>query len=260
MANKIGHVQTLCAIYTKFVWEKIASDETNYYLFSAFQSRQSTNWCRATYMDSQQSSSSSVDIIHDVLGDWGKWQLRTTLLIYLCKIPSAWFMACIIFTAPFAQPGEYFCRRRIESIDPDVWISVVHPSIGDANSSIDYCHVYANSPNSSSSLNIVFDERDNESILTCSGYEHRSIYDSLVTQFDLVCSRTILIAVTQFWHLFGVLTGGIVATYLLNQFESFQRIPNRKIAEPMKRILCANRWIFSFRVEFSFSAVLVPKM
>lgn len=215
MTNKTGRVQTLCAICIKLCERD--SHRTKQIIFFSIPLAAVNELAPCDYMDSQlSSSSSSADIIQDVLGDWGKWQLRTTLLIYLCKIPSAWFMACIIFTAPFAQPGEYFCRRRIASIDPDVWISVVHPSIGDTNSSIDYCHVYANSPNSSSSLNIVFDERNNESVLACTGYEHRSIYDSLVTQFDLVCSRTILIAVTQFWHLFGVLTGGIIATFLLN--------------------------------------------
>lgn len=171
-------------------------------------------------MDPQLSN----DIIRDVVGDFGKWQLRTTLLIYLCKIPSAWFMACIIFTAPFAQSGEYFCRRSIESSDPDVWISAAHPTTGAPNSTIDYCYVYTNAEqriplnatSSQSDHNVGVDANVNDSVLACAEFEHRSIYDSLVTQFDLVCSRTILIAVTQFWHLFGVLTGGILATLLLN--------------------------------------------
>lgn len=175
------------------------------------------------YMDSRLPSSplSSNDIIRDVLGDWGKWQLRTTLLIYLSKIPSAWFMACIIFTAPFAQPGEYFCRGRNETSDPSVWISVAHPSVGHRSPAVDYCHVYANRVNSSSSPDTAIDEQTNDNVVACTEFEHRSHYDSLVTQFDLVCSRTVLIATTQFWHLFGVLTGGIIATTLLNQFDSF---------------------------------------
>lgn len=208
-------------------------------------------------MDSKQSSSSN-DIIRDVLGDWGKWQLRTTLLIYLCKIPSSWFMACIIFTAPFAQPGEYFCHRRTELSEPDVRISVTYLSITDnTNSSIstdiDYCHVYKNSINLSTTQDtVIYDDRNNDSVVVaCTEFEHRSNYDSLVTQFDLVCSRTILVAVTQFWHLFGVLTGGIIATILLNQFDSFQS----------RRIICliahVNRFVFS---SIYFSAASVRKM
>ncbi len=54
-------------------------------------------------------------------------------------------------------------------------------------------------------------------VIPCEEFEHHSDYESLVTQFDLVCSRDILVAVTQFFHLFGVLTGGCLATFMLKQ-------------------------------------------
>lgn len=38
----------------------------------------------------------NVDVVSEVIGEWGPWQFRTVILIYLCKIPSAWFMACIV--------------------------------------------------------------------------------------------------------------------------------------------------------------------
>jgi len=37
----------------------------------------------------------STDFIGNFIGPIGKWQLRTILLIYLCKIPSSWFMSCV---------------------------------------------------------------------------------------------------------------------------------------------------------------------
>lgn len=36
----------------------------------------------------------STDVIGNILGPFGKFQLRTILLIFLVKIPSSWFMAC----------------------------------------------------------------------------------------------------------------------------------------------------------------------
>lgn len=35
------------------------------------------------------------DAVARFLGPIGKWQLRSTFLIFLVKIPSAWFMACV---------------------------------------------------------------------------------------------------------------------------------------------------------------------
>lgn len=37
-----------------------------------------------------------IDIIGRITGEFGRWQLRTVLLIYLTKIPSSWFMACTL--------------------------------------------------------------------------------------------------------------------------------------------------------------------
>lgn len=36
----------------------------------------------------------SKDIVGDVLGPFGSFQLRAILLIFLVKIPCSWFMAC----------------------------------------------------------------------------------------------------------------------------------------------------------------------
>lgn len=154
-------------------------------------------------------SKPTISSIGDLIGEWGTWQRRTVLLIFLCKIPAAWFMACIIYTAPFAQYGEFHCQQSINterSIDHNGTesLALIHPMVADG---YDFCNVYENQS---------FASADVPEIVPCESFDHESIFDSLVTQFDLVCSRNILIAVTQFSHLCGVLFGGITATKLLN--------------------------------------------
>lgn len=174
---------------------------------------------------------SKVDAVGKITGEWGKWQLRTVLLIFLCKIPSSWFMACIIFTAPAPRHGEFFCKPP-ESLSPrnhTKWIKVSHPALEEAEDhefNIDFCNVYQDAlehahqyyhyqhPEMEPRL---WDEPSvkNATVIPCKAFEHKSDYPSLITQFDLVCSRDILVAVTQFFHLFGVLTGGLLANQLL---------------------------------------------
>lgn len=187
-----------------------------------------------------------VDIIGRINGDFGKWQLRAVLLIYLCKIPSAWFMACIIFTAPEPRNGEYFCTpqtvlnvnteehfQQMLDINKTGLLRAMHPITDDRDNNnaqddvLDYCNVYANSAKmlqhymhettSYYTSNYHSPPKPNNSLVPCEDFSHHSEYESLITVFDLVCDKSILVATTQFFHLFGVLTGGLLATYLLKQ-------------------------------------------
>ncbi|XP_043656326.1 solute carrier family 22 member 4-like isoform X2 [Drosophila teissieri] len=175
-----------------------------------------------------------VDAVGRITGPWGKWQLRTVLLIFLCKIPSSWFMACIIFTAPAPRHGEFFCKppNTIGAQNQTQWIKVSHPQkeeSDDQEFSIDFCNVYQDAQEhahhyynyeNSDQEPRVWEKplHRNSNVIPCTEFQHESDYHSVVTQYDLVCSRDILVSVTQFFHLFGVLTGGILANQLLKYF------------------------------------------
>ncbi|XP_052856369.1 solute carrier family 22 member 3 isoform X1 [Drosophila gunungcola] len=175
-----------------------------------------------------------VDAVGRITGPWGKWQLRTVLLIFLCKIPSSWFMACIIFTAPAPRHGEFFCKppNTIGAQNQTQWIKVSHPQkeeSDDQEFSIDFCNVYQDAQEHAHHYyNYENTEQEprvwekplhrNSNVIPCTEFQHEADYHSVVTQYDLVCSRDILVSVTQFFHLFGVLTGGILANQLLKYF------------------------------------------
>lgn len=183
-----------------------------------------------------------IDIIGRINGNFGKWQLRTVLLIFLTKIPSAWFMACIIFTAPAPRDGEFFCHppknilnkhteekfQRMLDYNKTAWVRMMHPveTNPDGTEQIDFCNVYADGHQMAASYfhsltNIAEDwilpDRNETEIVPCNRFFHHSDYTSLVTDYNLVCSKDILIASTQSFHLLGVLTGGLLATFLLKQ-------------------------------------------
>lgn len=157
------------------------------------------------------------DIVSEVIGDWGRWQLRTTILIYLCKIPSAWFMACIIFTAPTPNPGEYYCQQPGNSLIENKidWMNIAQVMVQTDVHYANYCTTSFNFSNIKTTANLSNFMQDERVVVPCTSFEFNSSFESTVTKFNLVCSRSILIAVSQFFHLFGVLTGGILATKLL---------------------------------------------
>ncbi|XP_067615965.1 solute carrier family 22 member 3 isoform X1 [Eurosta solidaginis] len=191
-----------------------------------------------------------IDIVQQVCGNFGRWQLRTILLIFLCKVPSAWFMACIIYTAPTPQKGDYYCRppralmnnfsagHQITTGDTTPnWIRI-SPSVSDERDTdrrfyVDACNIYEEQLQSDFVANYgnytnPFEEPDavrlangslsvKVNVLPCDHFEHNSEYHSLVSQFDLVCSRQLLISVTQSFHGLGAFFGEIFAKYALNE-------------------------------------------
>ncbi|XP_055632044.1 organic cation transporter protein isoform X2 [Toxorhynchites rutilus septentrionalis] len=166
-----------------------------------------------------------VDLLSSIMGDFGKWQCRAIFLIYLCKIPSSWFMACLIFTAP-APKREFFCKPPVPVplLNATEWIKISHPVIEEVNDeefAIDYCNVFEDAMEHSvqyfktTEVKPWIQPKNDSKIIPCEAFEHHAAYNSIITQFDLVCSRDILVATTQFFHLFGVLLGGIITTKLL---------------------------------------------
>lgn len=156
------------------------------------------------------------DIVSELIGDWGPWQFRGVILIYLCKIPSAWFMACIIFTAPITKPGEFHCfQSEVQSVSTD---STQPPVIVQTdNNSMDFCTTFDRTYDDGEIKNssLMEDKNNDTRHRPCTSFQFESNFESTVTRFSLVCSRSILIATSQFFHLFGVLTGGIMATKLM---------------------------------------------
>lgn len=113
----------------------------------------------------------------------------------------------------------------------DDWINVAHPLKQDMTNrqfSTDLCNIYADSQNkildflnyTTENLVLFHHQRKNASgLVPCEKFEHQPIYTSIITQYELYCSRDILVPTTQFFHLFGVLCGGIVTHYLLKCIE-----------------------------------------
>lgn len=187
------------------------------------------------------------DIIGHVLGEWGPWQLRTVLIIFLCKIPAAWFMACLIFTAPEPRYGEFSCAppppQKITEHKYSDLIQLAHPTNVTRDSelapSLDVCYVYQDSEERWKNVTEegeAFVEYSERILVPCEHFVHTGEIRSIITDFDLVCSRTILVALTQTFHLLGVLIGGIIANQMLYSIS-----PRRVMLVGMiTQIICGN--------------------
>ncbi|XP_073819661.1 solute carrier family 22 member 3-like [Musca autumnalis] len=190
------------------------------------------------------SSRNSEDIVTQICGNFGKWQLKTLIFVCLCKIPATWFMACISFTAPVPQTAEFLCipaekDSQHHTLRPaEMWLKNHQPPASkeswektDREFFINQCYTHRlvspatdviNSSDyewkiSPSNKSYLFGNSDAVQTVEvpCEQFEHRVEYKSLVTQFDLVCSREMLVSLTQAFHALGGLIGGIMAMNIL---------------------------------------------
>lgn len=232
--------------------------------------RDACNTCEKNKLPKNENSQE--DFIRSFLGPIGKWQIRTILLVYLTKIPSSWFMACLIFTAPTPKHGEIYCSPPEDILSnvtvENQWIKIAHPLKevrADQEILIDFCNVNVDALEhvekylqENKHLNKTVDDfelfnitnKGTKKLIPCSSFEERPKYTSIITQFDLYCSREILVSFTQFCHLFGVLCGGIVTHFLLKSIE-----PRKVMLLGMiSQIICGNLtgWINIFELHVFF--------
>ncbi|ALC47328.1 CG4465 [Drosophila busckii] len=142
--------------------------------------------------DLSEQTTEESDVLQDVLGHFGIWQLRSVLIIFLCKLPAAWYMACIIFTAPDIYANEEY------SCDTSVYGAADNSTV-----SADQCYV------------LVSYGESNYVVRQCQQFNYNYHFRSLIMEFDLVCLCEIFVSWSQYWHLFGLFIGGVVATRLM---------------------------------------------
>lgn len=167
----------------------------------------------------------ALDVIGKTLGNFGKWQLRTLLIIFLCKIPTSWFMAVVIFTAPAPNPKDYWCRppQNLTSEYESEWLEKAHPvRMGKGHQpKTDYCYVYEDvydKPMKYLGHNATTLSMTNLTTIKCPVYEFAPNYQSLVADFQMFCGGELLLPITQMAHIFGLLLGGLIAYHTLKVY------------------------------------------
>ncbi|XP_066151265.1 organic cation transporter protein-like [Euwallacea fornicatus] len=151
----------------------------------------------------QEHKLSKDNILTTTIGDFGKWQLKISILMALVKFPIAWFQMSIVFLAP---PLTFWCQKwgSFENITDAEWRDLIRPddeSSKHIGINTGYCHM----------KNIVSNETSKGTV-QCLHYSYdKSMFSSTITsEWDLVCERQKLIDLSQITLMMGVLLGNII--------------------------------------------------
>ncbi|XP_065353335.1 organic cation transporter protein-like isoform X2 [Cloeon dipterum] len=155
------------------------------------------------------------DVVADVIGEFGSWQLRLTFLLAMFNIPSTWHIMAYTFQS-LERP--FWCARFDsirDFVTPDMWRNVSQPG----NSS---CEIWSDlnetlftsgTPWPPSGMPV------SETSRPCTQWEYDERNGTtLVAEWNLVCDRAVLVNVAEMTFLAGVAIGGLVSGMISDKF------------------------------------------
>lgn len=160
----------------------------------------------------------NVDVITEIFEKSRFWQIKNIIYVYLLKIPTAFFMACICYTAPIPESVEIYCNSTIDGN----FTKMIYPTVIDVNDqefNLPLCNVYSDIMEKTfiylgktNHTPLWIDPSDSdEELIPCTYFTQPS---NFITNFDVFCFRGALVVLTQGMHLVGIFSSGIVVRYL----------------------------------------------
>ncbi|XP_049703633.2 organic cation transporter protein [Helicoverpa armigera] len=142
------------------------------------------------------------DITTKVIGDFGKWQLKISILMAVLKLPIAWYQLNIIFMAP---PQDFWCAKPapFSRYSDEEWRKICMPHVEPYP-----CLIF------DPDLLSIDTSMDKTLIplVPCKQFVYdKSVFTRTITSdWDLVCSRHWLTHLCQCVMMWGIVIGGII--------------------------------------------------
>ncbi|XP_013192365.2 organic cation transporter protein [Amyelois transitella] len=150
------------------------------------------------------------DITSKAIGDFGRWQLKVTVLMAMLKMPNAWYQLNIIFMAP---PQDFWCEKPelFSQYSDEEWRKICTPLVEERPCFIFDPDMLSLNPRMSKAL---------MPLVPCTKFVYNTtIFERTITSdWDLVCSKRIFIFIIQCTLMWGVLLGGIIFGVIADKY------------------------------------------
>ncbi|XP_022216384.2 organic cation transporter protein isoform X2 [Drosophila obscura] len=159
------------------------------------------------------------DVIGDLMGHYGKWQLLMTVLLSLFQVPNTFHISSSVYQA---ANKDFWCQR------PPQYPQMPVAEWRNLSGSTDNCHRFESmgwsSLGNATTLEVLEAAEDAAAegkLVACERWEyatHDNVGNTWTSQWDLVCDKEHMKNVAEMFFLLGVATGGIISGYLSDKF------------------------------------------
>jgi len=154
----------------------------------------------------------SADPILSRIGQFGRWQAKTISVVSLVGFFSAYQMLAFSF---MVTEKSFWCSPSGLSLPLGQNISWVSPTQPN-ETSVDHCKMFDIQYGENTNVE---DIDDNANITDCKRWDFdRSVPETVVSQFSLVCSRDIWRSLTQSVYMVGKMVGAVGSGFLSDRF------------------------------------------
>ncbi|KAF9423514.1 hypothetical protein HW555_001069 [Spodoptera exigua] len=151
---------------------------------------------------SAHSVQKSEDVTSSIIGDFGRWQLKISILMALLKLPIAWYQLNIIFMAP---PQDFWCSKPspFSKYSDEEWRKLSSPHVEEHPCLIFDPDLLAIDP---------FMDKTLIPLVPCKKFVYdTSVFKRTITSdWNLVCSKHWLTHMCQIVMMWGIVIGGII--------------------------------------------------
>ncbi|XP_045769430.1 organic cation transporter protein-like isoform X1 [Maniola jurtina] len=164
----------------------------------------------AGFKSSNTGDCNADEITFKIVGDFGNWQFWISFSMALLKLPIAWYQLNIIFMAP---PQEFWCAKPKSFIKytEEEWRDVCAPKIEEHPCLIFDPDILLIEPDMDRSL---------IPLVTCPQFVYDATVFSrtIISDWNLVCSKHWYIHLTQCIMMWGVLLGSIIFGIIADKY------------------------------------------
>uniref|UniRef100_A0A2H1VUC5 SFRICE_002150 n=1 Tax=Spodoptera frugiperda TaxID=7108 RepID=A0A2H1VUC5_SPOFR len=142
------------------------------------------------------------DVTSSIIGDFGRWQLKISILMALLKLPIAWYQLNIIFMAP---PQRFWCSKPLpfSKYSDEEWRRLSVPHVEEHPCLIFDPDLLAIDP---------FMDKTLIPLVPCKKFVFdKSVFKRTITSdWNLVCTKHWLTHMCQCVMMWGIVLGGII--------------------------------------------------
>ncbi|CAH1636438.1 unnamed protein product [Spodoptera littoralis] len=170
------------------------------------------------------------DVVADVIGKFGRWQLLMTFLLSLFSLPCTFHIYLPTFTA---KATKFWCQRpeNFSSLPLQDWINYSQP--------VDSCSVRTISAGVTveTILNHTAPLIDSFQKCTDWNYDRTEVGSTIISEWNLVCDRAHLTSLAEVMFLVGVGVGGVVGGWISDRFGRKRILMSMMVAQSSLAIL-----------------------